>query len=79
MLGAKSQAWAASFGGDGVEFLRALKFDQVGVHPLQGHALNAIEQVNQSWTCLVALAAVRALLEWHPDAGGFRFFAKLCG
>ena len=66
------QAWCAAFGGDGVEFLRALKFDQVGVHPLEDRALNAIEQVNQSWTYLVALAAVRELLRWHPEAGGFR-------
>ena len=64
------QAWCAGFGGDGVEFLRALKFDQVGLHPLEDRALNAIEQVNQSWTYLVALAAVRELLRWHPEAGG---------
>lgn len=65
------QAWIASFGGDGLDLLRALKFDQVGFHPLEARALNAIEQVNQSMTYLVALAAVRKLLEWHPEAGGF--------
>ena len=47
----KLQAWiASSFGGDGIGLLRALKFNQVGFHPLDGHALNAIEQVNQIWT-----------------------------
>ena len=39
------QAWVASFGGDGIWLLWALKFDQLGFHPLDGHALNAIEQV----------------------------------
>ncbi len=65
------QAWIASFGGDGVGLLRALKFAQVGCHPLDGHALNAIEQVNQVWTYLAALSAVRVLFELHPDAGSF--------
>lgn len=68
---AKLQAWIASFGGDGIDLLRALKFDQVGFHPLDGHALNAIEQVNQIWTYLAALSAVRILFELHPDAGSF--------
>jgi hypothetical protein len=67
----KLQAWIASFSGDGIGLLRALKFDQVGFHPLDCHALNAIEQVNQIWTYLAALSAVRVLFELHPDAGGF--------
>ena len=66
------QAWIASFGGDGIGLLRALKFEEVGFHPLEDRALNAIEQVNQIWTYLVALAAVRQLLPLHPEAGGFR-------
>ena len=65
----KLRSWIASFGGDGIGLLRALKFDQVGFHPLDGHALNAIEQVNQIWTYLAALSAVRVLFERHPDAG----------
>jgi len=67
----KLQAWIASFGGDGIGLLRALKFDQVGVHPLHGHALNAIEQVNQIWTYLAALSAVRVLFELHPGVNSF--------
>lgn len=67
----KLQAWIASFDGDGIGLLRALKFDQVGFHPLDGRALNAIEQVNQVWTYLAALSAVRVLFGLHPDAGGF--------
>ena len=67
----KLQAWIASFGGDGIGLLQALKFDQVGSHPLDGHALNAIEQVNQIWTYLAALSAVKVLFEQHRDIGGF--------
>lgn len=62
--------WISAFPGDDLELLRALKFDQVGRHPVDGHALNAIEQVNQVWTYLVALAAARQLLLMHADAGG---------
>jgi len=65
------QSWTASFVGDGIGLLRALKFDQVGFHPLDGHALNVIERVNQIWTYLAALSAVRLLFELHPDAGRF--------
>ncbi len=68
----KLQGWIASFSGDGIGLLRALKFEQVGFHPLDGRALNAIEQVNQIWTYLTALSAVRVLLDLHPDAGNFR-------
>jgi hypothetical protein len=68
----KLQSWISSFGGDGIGLLRALKFDQIGFHPLDGHALSAIEQVNQTWTYRVALSAVRLLLDHHPDSGGFR-------
>ncbi len=59
-------------GGDGLDLLRVLKFNPVGRHPLVDRPLNAIEQVNQTWTYLVAFAAVRKLLALHPEAGGFR-------
>jgi len=65
------QSWTASFGGDGTGLLRALKFAQVGFHPLDGHALNAIERVNQIWTYLAALSAVRVLFELHSGIGSF--------
>jgi hypothetical protein len=67
----KLQFWIASFCGDGIGLLRALEFDQVGFHPLDGQALNAIEQVNQIWTYLAALSAVGVLFGLHPDAGSF--------
>lgn len=55
----------------GLEFLKAIKFDPIGWHPTEGHELNCIEQVNQTFTYLVAFEAARFLLERHPDAGGF--------
>ncbi|HSZ77193.1 MAG TPA: hypothetical protein VK775_07320 [Chthoniobacterales bacterium] len=54
------------------DLLRRMKFDPVGFDPIEGHALNIIEQINQTWTALVALDAARQLLSLHPDAGGYR-------
>lgn len=54
------------------EVLRRMKFEQVGFHPTGGHPLNLIEQINQTFTFLVALKATEWLLEHHPEAGGFR-------
>jgi hypothetical protein len=49
-----------------------MKFAAVGYHPIDGRALNLVEQINQTWTYLVALAAAKQLLTLHPEAGGFR-------
>lgn len=57
---------------DPLASLRRMKFEAVGRHPVDGHELNFIEQVNQTWTYLAALAATRELLRLHPDASGFR-------
>jgi hypothetical protein len=43
----------------------------VGFHPVEDRPLNLVEQINQTWTFAVALAAARQLLVLHPDAGGF--------
>jgi hypothetical protein len=56
----------------GLALLRRLKFEPVGCHPLEPRPLNLIEQINQTWTCLVGLAAARLLLERHPETEGFR-------
>jgi hypothetical protein len=56
---------------DPLDLLRQIKFDPVGFHPISHGPLNLIEQVNQTWTFLAALAAARQLLVLHPDAGGF--------
>jgi hypothetical protein len=61
--------------GDPLELLRKMKFDLFGRHPVEDRALNLVEQVNQTWTFAVALAAVRELLVLHPDAEGFKVAA----
>lgn len=57
---------------DPVEALMRMKFEPIGSHPLEARALNLVEQINQTFTYLVALKAARLLLEWHPEAGGLR-------
>lgn len=57
---------------DPVQALARLKFDPVGCHPLERRPLNIVEQVNQTFSYLVALKAARLMLEWHPEAEGFR-------
>lgn len=55
------------------EALRRMKFEQIGRHPIEkDRPLNLIEQINQTFTYLVALKATEWLLDQHPDAGGFR-------
>jgi hypothetical protein len=63
---------AANTGGTPIDVLRRMKFETIGFHPVFGHALNLIEQVNQTFTFLVALQAVDWLLDRHPEARGFR-------
>jgi len=64
--------WVAGQSGDPLDLLRHMKFDPIGYHPIEDRSLNFIEQVNQTWTFAVALAAARQLLALHPDVGGFR-------
>lgn len=69
---AKVHACIRGQNGDPLDLLRKMKFDEIGCHPIDGHALNFIEQVNQTWTYIAALVAARCLLDLHPDARGFR-------
>jgi hypothetical protein len=69
---ANVRAWFAAHTGEPLDMLRQMKFETVGFHPIEGHALNLVEQINQTWTYTVALAAARQLLTLHPDAGGFQ-------
>ena len=55
-----------------------MKFETAGFHPIQGHALNVVEQINQTWTYLVALAAARHLLEMHPEAKAMCWLPRPC-
>ncbi|RWQ64045.1 hypothetical protein [Mesorhizobium sp.] len=66
----RAQAWIAAQSGEPLDMLRRMKFEPVGFHPLQDRALNIIEQINQTWTFAVAIAASRQLLTLHPDVGG---------
>jgi hypothetical protein len=63
--------WIAGQTRDGLALLRRMKFDQVGYHPIDHRPLNLVEQVNQTWTFVVALEATRVLLRSHPEADGF--------
>lgn len=66
------QQWIRDHEGDSMDLLWSLKFEAVGSHPVMSHPLNAIEQINQTFTFAVALEATRILLARHPEAGGFR-------
>ncbi|WP_457663193.1 hypothetical protein [Sinorhizobium medicae] len=63
--------WIAAQQGDPLDMLRRMKFEPVGFHPIEGYALNLVEQINQTWTFAVAVTAARKLLDLHPEAGGF--------
>jgi hypothetical protein len=67
-----AREWIVAQTGDPLELLRRIKFDPVGFHPIGHGPLNFIEQINQTWTFVVAIAAARQLLLLHPDAGGLR-------
>ena len=67
-----AQEWLAAQSGDPLDLLRRMKFDAIGRHPIEDRPLNFVEQINQTWTFAVALAAARQLLGLHPDVGGFR-------
>ena len=59
-----------------LEALRELKFEQWGHQPWRGskehRPMNFIEQLNQTFTVLVSLAAAERLMEWFPQCGGLR-------
>ncbi|UOA34396.1 hypothetical protein DSM110093_04232 (plasmid) [Sulfitobacter sp. DSM 110093] len=55
-----------------LEAMEALKFEPMGSHPLEDRPLNIIEQVNQTFTYLAAVKAAGLLMQWHPEAEGFR-------
>ena len=67
----RTHHWIKKHSGSPMELLRAIKFDPVGIHPFAGHALNVIEQVNQTATYLVALEAARLLFDLHPGEPGY--------
>jgi hypothetical protein len=54
-----------------LELFRLMKFGSVGFHPIDEREINLVEQINQTWSYIAALAAARLLLSLHEDAGGF--------
>jgi hypothetical protein len=67
----RTQEWITAQSGDPLDLLLRLKFDAVGGHLIEDRPLNFIEQINQTWTFAVALAAARQLLAWHPMSAAF--------
>jgi hypothetical protein len=67
----KVHDWIAAQVGDPLDMLERMKFEPVGFHPIEGYPLNIVEQINQTWTYAVAIAAAKQLLQFHPDAKGF--------
>ncbi|MGI6550571.1 MAG: hypothetical protein ACOX4Q_11170 [Syntrophomonadales bacterium] len=53
--------------GEGIDFLRKVKFEPCGYDPLFEHGTNFIEQTNQTFTYLVCLEAVSILLSKYPS------------
>jgi hypothetical protein len=43
-----------------------LKFEPVGVHPVEDRPLNLIEQINQTFTYIASLHGARWILDRHP-------------
>ncbi|CAN7653518.1 hypothetical protein [Rhizobium sp. LjRoot254] len=67
----RTAEWVSAFRGKPLDMVWNMKFHPIGFHPVTHHALNVIEQVNQTWTYVVAVLATRKLLELHPEAGAF--------
>jgi hypothetical protein len=55
----RAHDWVAAQSGDPLDMLRRMKFEQVGFHPVEDRMLNLVEQINQTWTFAVAIAAAR--------------------
>lgn len=68
----RARDWMSTQTGDPLDMLRRIKFEPIGFHPIEDRPLNFIEQINQTWTFAVAIAAAKQLLQLHPDVGGFR-------
>jgi hypothetical protein len=67
----RAQSWLTVQTGDPLEVFRQMKYGAVGFHPIEDRKLNLVEQINQTWTFVAALAGVRQLFKLHPNFGGF--------
>ena len=57
---------------EGMEALYAIKFCDLGYHPSEDRRLDFIEQINQTFTFMVSLAAAAKLIDWFPCCDGLR-------
>jgi hypothetical protein len=64
-----ARTWMVTQTGDQLDMLRHMKFEPIGRHLINGHTLNLVEHINQTWTYFVALVAVKELLIL-PSRGG---------
>jgi len=55
-----------------IDAFARLRFEPIGHHPIQDRALNLVEQLNQTFTCLASVRAVAWLLSRHPESAPFR-------
>jgi hypothetical protein len=51
-----------------MSLLAHMKFQELGFHPIDDRRLNLVEQINQTFTYLVSLAAAEYVLAHHSDA-----------
>ena len=58
--------------GSPMNVLGLIKFEPLGYDPLGGKRLNLIEQVNQTFTYLATIEALRFLFRQHPEYAPFR-------
>ncbi len=56
---------------EGIDFFHAIKFAQIGKDPIKDNSLNFIEQLNQTFTYLVSIEAVKYLLKVHPESAPY--------
>ena len=52
---------------DALQFFASIKFVSLGKDPLTGEALNLIEQINQTYSDLVVVAAAHDLIDRYPE------------
>lgn len=70
---ARAQRALAALPPSPLQALETIKFEPIGSHPLDDdRPLNLIEQVNQTFTYLVAVKAADLLMQCHPEAKGFK-------
>jgi hypothetical protein len=68
----RAQERIAALDINSLELFRLMKFGSVGFHHLiDEREINLVEQINQTWNYIAALAAARLLLSMHQEAGGF--------